>query len=151
MVHKNDLGRYIAERLVYFKRGYENLDKLPSGDFVEASKEGKIIISVLEFKIKTFDKTFIMDVQPVIKSDWNQLKNHFQNLEEFWHQDKNLQNMKKHIDNISVSVHNKRQMVVDDSKIRIKGVFWGYNDSVAYNYVLYALVKPFLFYKFSLK
>ena len=151
MAHKSDIGKYIAERLVYFKKGYEDLGKSDPNDFIKASKNGNIIISRLEFKIKTFDKNFVIDITPVEKIDWNRLKTHFQNLEDFWGQDKKLEEEKKHMDELSKFVINKKEMILDDEKIKIKGVFYNYNDSAAYKYVLNCVVKPLLFYGNALR
>jgi len=151
MTHKSDLGQYVAERLVYFKKGYEELGKSNPNDFVEASKDGKIIISGLEFKIKTFDKMFVVDVSPVDKMDWNKLKTHFQNLDDFWDQeDEKLLEIKKNIDNLSSFVSSKREMIVEGEKIKIKGVFQNYREASVYNYVLNCIVRPLLLYENAL-
>ncbi|MFA5953147.1 MAG: hypothetical protein WC812_01000 [Candidatus Pacearchaeota archaeon] len=143
-----NIGPYIAERLIFFKKGRNLLDTIQD-EIPDAGRFGKVNIYDLEFKIKTIDREFIVDVGPLKKEDWYLLEEHISRLKDnsFWESDNKLMDFKKCIDNNSSFVSNKKEEIINKNKLRISGVFYNFNEKFSYDYVLNCIVKPLGLYK----
>jgi hypothetical protein len=143
-------GPYIAGRLAYFrdfresqKRKWKVHEKIK-----DALLEGKIIISGLEFKIRTINKQFIIDVSPIKKNDWSRFEEHLNRIkeDEFWGGSYNSQ-LKISIDNLNFFVTNRREEIKDKKRFVISGLFLNYNNEYSSRYVIDTIVKPLIQYE----
>lgn len=162
-----NLGPYIAQRLVYFKKGYEKIRAI-SDDIPDAYKEGKVVISGLEFRIQSVDRNFIAVISPVKKEEeWGKFERHIERIKEdkFWESDDSRRTLKKAItefrsgglvetieefNKVGKDINyfvDKREEKIKDNKLRISGVFLNYNESHSYKYILYTIVRPLILYK----
>jgi len=142
-------GPYLAGRLAYFrefKKGYGLRRWKISEKIPDALSEGKVIISNLEFQIKTVNKQFIVSVFPVKKYDWSKFEKHIERLkgEDFWKMDGYNSQLKESIRNIEFFVNNRREEFKDREKFMISGSFLNYNNEYSARYLIETIVKPLI-------
>lgn len=144
----NNIGPYIAERLIYFRRSQGELDRLSNHVF-EAHK-GKIIISGLEFKLNSIGKEFVLEVSPIDNKDWLLFKNQVRRTgdPEFWNSDEKIKDMKKRFEESKYFLREMSENFKDHpNKYVVKGKFGSFNESDAYYSILNRFVKPLILYR----
>ncbi len=148
MAKWNNIGPYVAERLIYFRRSQGNLEKI--SDNIFDVNQGKIIISEMEFNINSIGKDFLIKMKPVYEKDWILFREHVDRIkkEEFFYEDEKLMDFKKGFEESKYFLRDLRESFKENpNKYFVHGKFNSFNEKDAYTSILNRFVKPLILFK----